>query len=330
MSGGGGPTATAGRGPDAHRALDPAWDRAWRSSPERTIFQSADWYRSWLATVGRHVEPIVLRTRNRRGALVGLALQRDPSASSVAPLSSPWADYHDAVGALDDLAGAALTDALHHLSESVARVELTEVRPGSALARIATRAGLRRAAGATTHAIDLTNPATVARTLDRAEHRKKLRRLRRIGDVQLTHHTRNPVKQERLGRFVAMHRAQWTGRPEAVAPFDGGAVDGFFRELTARCDATVISELTVAGEPVAMRFGFLLDHTYSGYRPCFDQATGDLSPGQLLLRNLVEDLTRRGLHRLDLLRGDHTYKARFADLATTLLTFTTDPPAGHG
>jgi CelD/BcsL family acetyltransferase involved in cellulose biosynthesis len=208
------PGATASEGEDALRALDRSWDDAWRSSQGRTIFQSSDWCWSWLATVGRHVEPIVLRTANRSGSLVGIALQRDPSTSTVGPLSSPWGDYHDTVGAVDDLACATLADALTHVADDGARIELNEVRPGSALAHIATRAGLRPSPGSITHAIDLRNSATVGRIVDRREHRTKMRRMQR---------------------------------------------------------------------------------------------------------------PRHGFHRLDLLRGDHHYKTRFADLTTTSVTFTTHP-----
>ena len=311
----------AASGREAHRALDRAWDDAWQSSPAATIFQSSGWYLSWLATVGHEAEPLVLRASTRDGSLVGVALQWDATTSRVSPLSSPWADYHDVVGAIDDVACGTLADALVGLANEGARIELNEVRPGSALARVAGRAGLRASPGPPTCAIDLCNSATVRRILDRREHVTKMRRLHRIGDVKLVHHTQGPTMEERLRRFITMHRTQWHGRPDAVAPFDGGAVDAFFRELTARCSGAVISELTVEGEPVAMRFGFLWNRTYGGYRPTFDLTMRHLSPGQLLLRSMVEGLVRRGLHRLDLMRGDYEYKGRFADLRTESLTF---------
>jgi CelD/BcsL family acetyltransferase involved in cellulose biosynthesis len=308
-------------GRDALRAFDAGWDDAWRSSGHGTVFQSSGWYRSWLATVGHDAEPIVLHASNRGGGLVGVALQRDASTSTVSPLSSPWADYHDVVGTVDDIACSSIADALVGLVKDGARIELSEVRQGSALGWVAARAGLRASPGTPTSAIDLRKNATVRRVLDRREHVKKMRQLHRLGDVELTLHTCGPTMEDRLGRFITMHRTQWHGRPDAVAPFDGGAVDQFFRELTARCSGTVISEITVDRTPVAMRYGFLWGRTYGGYRPTFDLTMRRLSPGQLLLRALVEDFVSRGLHRFDFMRGDHEHKARFADVRSENLTF---------
>jgi CelD/BcsL family acetyltransferase involved in cellulose biosynthesis len=312
-------------GRDAREVLGPAWDDAWQSSREATIFQSSGWYLSWLDTVGHEAEPIVLRASSRDGSLVGVALQWDASTSTVSPLSSPWADYHDVIGAVDDLASKTLADALIGLANEGAHIELNEVRPGSALARLARRAGLRRSPGTPTHAIDLRNSATVRRILDRREHVTKMRRLHRIGHVQLMHHPQGPTLDERLRRFITMHRTQWRGRPDVVAPFDGGAVDELFRELTARCPGTCISELTVAGEPIAMQYGFLWDRTYRAYRPTYDPAMRRISPGQLLLRSMVDDFAKRGFDRLDLMRGDYDHKAKVADVRNENLTFATGP-----
>jgi CelD/BcsL family acetyltransferase involved in cellulose biosynthesis len=323
----GGEVTASGR--DARRALGPAWDEAWQASHGATIFQSSGWYLSWLDALGHQVEPIVLRASSSDGSLVGVALQWDASTSTISPLSSPWADYHDVIGAIDHLACTTLADALAGLANEGARIELNEVRQGSALARVARQAGLRSSRGTPTHAIDLRNSATVRRILDRREHVTKMRRLHRIGDVKLVHHTQGPTINERLRRFITMHQTQWSGRPDAVAPFDGGAVDEFFRQLTARCSGAVISELTVEGEPIAMRYGFLWNRTYSGYRPTFALAMQRFSPGLLHLRSMVDDFAHRGLHRLDLMRGDHKHKARFADVRNESLTFATGADVGQ-
>ncbi len=322
----GGEVTASGR--DARRALGPAWDEAWQASHGATIFQSSGWScpGSMRSATKSSRSCCALRVATHPGRCRPAVGRVDIDDLTVVVTMGrlPRRDRCHRSPRLHDARRRAAG-----LANEGARIELNEVRQDSALARVARQAGLRSSRGTPTHAIDLRNSATVRRILDRREHVTKMRRLHRIGDVKLVHHTQGPTINERLRRFITMHQTQWSGRPDAVAPFDGGAVDEFFRQLTARCSGAVISELTVEGEPIAMRYGFLWNRTYAGYRPTFDLAMQRFSPGLLHLRSMVDDFAHRGLHRLDLMRGDHKHKARFADVRNESLTFATGADVGQ-
>lgn len=108
-----------------------------------------------------------------------------------------------------------------------------------------------------------------------------------------------------LDRFVAMHKS---------APGDKGDFFGEGRtELFARLLAQPsweIAELRTGDAVVASLFGSQSENAYYLYNSAYDFEYREASPGIVVLYLLIEHLSAGGCRRIDLLKGDETYKFR--------------------
>jgi CelD/BcsL family acetyltransferase involved in cellulose biosynthesis len=250
----------------------------------------------------------------------GLALQISLGpAVTIRPLSSPWADYHDAVGdpfdfdAIESLAWTLR----EFIEETGYTLILDDVVPGGILEKIASYLEFGHSESSTTAAIDLTDSSHTAHVLNRKEHVTKLARLARLGQVICRHHRERDEVLRRMPAFIEMHTNRWLHRIDAVAPFDGGVIDAAFAAMEdhlAPLGQLLLTELTLSGKPIAMYFGFAYSDRYQGYRTAFDLAHRRLSPGHLMLRQMIVDFTAAGFRKLDLMRGGYGYKYEYANL----------------
>jgi CelD/BcsL family acetyltransferase involved in cellulose biosynthesis len=310
--------------------LDERWDELERTAPTTTSFQTRNWYRAWITTVAEAegAVPVIVRvpTDGRLRAAVALQFRTSRGVLVVECLTTPWADYHEAIGDPSDVpAVSALCRGLCHVLDALgAELDLCDVVPGGLLDTVATALGISPTQASVTAAINLRRRGTVARILERREHVRKWRRLERLGDAVLAHWMDRRSIRNRLPAFIAMHQTQWSSRPDAVAPFDGDVVDRGFQAIVdhmAPAGSVVLSELMIDGNPIAMYFGFRHRSWYGGYRTTFDRNWRRLSPGHLLLRGMVADFADLGLIELDLMRDVHDYKALYADLYRSNVRF---------
>jgi CelD/BcsL family acetyltransferase involved in cellulose biosynthesis len=72
----------------------------------------------------------------------------------------------------------------------------------------------------------------------------------------------------------------------------------------------ILSTLHIGDHLVAAHFGIRSDHVLHWWFPVYDPAYAQLSPGWVLLRELVAATPEFGIHRIDLGRGDDEYKRR--------------------
>lgn len=321
-------------GAEAVAVLDQRWDALVSLNPRATVFQSSAWYQAWLETVAdaERASLRVLLAGPREQPRAGLALQLSAAQTGVPtirPLSWPWADYHEAVGSpLDRQAVLGLIDGLRHLRERErVAFDLDELVPGGMLVDIARELGLSESDASPTEAIDLNDAAHVARVLASREHHLKLRRLQRVGAVELDHHATLERVMSQLSTFIEMHREQWRGRADAVAPFDGGVVEAAFTAMVQQLaprGQLLLTVLSVAGAPAAMYFGFVRGRWYGGYRTTFDPQLFRFSPGHLMLRGMISEFGRVGFERLDLMRGAYGYKSAYSSATARNRRFRSD------
>lgn len=322
------------RGADARRALTHEWDELAWANPRATVFQTSHWYAAWMEAVAEHerAEPLVLCVPASGRMRAGLALQisRDP-VPTLRPLSWPWADYHEGVGSpFDDEAVEELAAALGELlAAERCPLVLDDVVGGGILERVARRLGAAESMSSHTAAVDLSNAARVAFILGRREHLLKSRRLGRLGPVACRHHVEPSEIERRMPAFVELHSRRWGARPDAVAAFDGAVIDAAFAAMVRRLaprGLLLLTELTLSGRAVAMYFGFAYGRRYGGYRTAFDEELRRLSPGHLMLREMVADFAAAGFTELDLMRGAYAYKYDYADRAGRNLLFEVGAP----
>jgi CelD/BcsL family acetyltransferase involved in cellulose biosynthesis len=132
---------------------------------------------------------------------------------------------------------------------------------------------------------------------------------RAIGPVRFTADT---VDDGALARVIALKRAQYAatgGRDYFDRP---DRVDLMSRLLHTRGTdfAGILSTLHIGDELVAAHFGIRSDHVLHWWFPVYDPAFAQLSPGWMLLRELVAASPTLGIRRIDLGRGDDEYKRR--------------------
>jgi CelD/BcsL family acetyltransferase involved in cellulose biosynthesis len=300
------------------------WDAACRATPSATVFQTSSWLRCW----SRHVAPIegqtpiLLRWPKTGPMRVGLALQVGDVAGrrTVTPLSWPWADYHEAVAhGLQDADLDAMAAALQNLAGAEeADLMLPDIRGGGVLKRICQRLSGNVTADTPVSRVDLTVPENVTAQAEKKEYIIKRRRLKRGGAMRLVQHRRPEALRLALTRFVALHTRQWAGRDDTVAPFtDPGVLAGFtaFAEELGTDGLIDITELYSGEALVAAYFGFVFRGTYYAYRTAFDRDAFRVSPGHLLLQELLAACAADGLHSFDFMRGGYAYKEAYATWA---------------
>jgi CelD/BcsL family acetyltransferase involved in cellulose biosynthesis len=141
------------------------------------------------------------------------------------------------------------------------------------------------------------------------------RKLGRLGPVTFEHLERRDAILEHLPRFFRQHQER-----SVLAGRDSQFLDHrprrFYEELVRAMDPATELRFGVlrAGDRVAAyHFGFESNGRFLFYKPTFDVALWDYSPGQVLLRALFEYAEARALGVFDFTIGDEEYKHRFAN-----------------
>jgi len=309
-------------GSDAVAALDAEWQAACDRTEGATVFQTAHWLRAWCDAVATREQavPILIRVPTDGPLRLGIAIQRCEEAGTVRlrPLSSPWADYHDAVGDGDqedlDTAARALSQIAERLD---AIIELNDIRSGSLLEAVCARLGGAWAPSTAVSRLDLLNRAHLSTVTGRAEHRNKRRRLERQGPLELVRNRNIDDVLAAFPRFVALHERQWNHRSDVVASFsEPGITESFAAIASALCPHGMLdlTELRQSGRTLAAYFGFVYGDIYYAYRTAFDARYLRFSPGHLMLQSLLQDCATKGITVFDLMRGDYAYKAAYASV----------------
>lgn len=120
---------------------------------------------------------------------------------------------------------------------------------------------------------------------------------------------------EPLARFVELHRSS----PGEKGDFFDTSRERFFASLTAS-NGWEFAELTVGATVVASLFGYRSIDSYYLYNSAIDPMFREVSPGIVVLHQLIEHLVNSGCRRIDLLKGDETYKFRMGAVERHLYT----------
>ena len=113
-----------------------------------------------------------------------------------------------------------------------------------------------------------------------------------------------------LDRFVALHKSSEGPKGVFLQP----GMEIFFRRLGDAFLPRGIFNLTfieIGGQKIAGTIGFRFEGTYYLYNSAFDHAWGHLSPGMVLVGEVIRSAIESGCRAFDLLKGDFGYKYRF-------------------
>ncbi len=139
------------------------------------------------------------------------------------------------------------------------------------------------------------------------KERHEVRRKRRRFEGELgTPVLRRFHGKEAVGSFAAMHRRASGEKGDFMDP----SMENFFASLQAEVGGVVDFLYGDAPDPVAAAFGFEDENVYYLYNSAYEPSAGHVSPGIVLLAELIETTIGAGRDRFDFLKGDETYKFR--------------------
>jgi hypothetical protein len=163
-------------------------------------------------------------------------------------------------------------------------------------------------------------PGDIRRLLDGYSTRRRIKQMKRHGDLNFTRCS----TQEQLDRYLPQFFEQYVERRRgsaAAETFRRPEVQTFFGSLAKALlphGWLHFSVLECAGRPVAFHFGFEFGERLYWYKPSFDPSVARLSPGTVLLSHLVQESLERGLAELDFTVGSEAFKYRYANTQRTV------------
>lgn len=298
-------TVTIVDDPAVLAAMAPEWHALCLSSGAGP-FQSPHWLLPWWAAFGTaRLRVAVLREGAALAGVLPAYVLGEAGGAKMLPVGAGTTDTLDVVGA----GARPLLHALLHraAAEGVARFDLMEVPPGSALRDVQAPAGWRASwqEGESCPVLELAAiPAGIRRKL-----RMNRNRAERAGGW--TTETATPDTLEAcLGALVGLHQARWIADGEPGVLCDP-AVLAFLRHACPRLLAAGLlrlSVLRVGGRVAAAILALLGPGRLYFYASGYDVAQSFVSPGTLLLGAMLDEAQREGRTEAHFLRGREAYK----------------------
>lgn len=316
-------------GPDSFDI--PAWRDLLQRDSRRHVFTTPEWHRLWWDEFSEGKDLIVLEMSegDRPVGIVplyrkvedGRSILRFVGGIDLTDYLGPICSEDDRHAVADAMVGW-LADApdwdefdAHNMPVPFGFAEF--------LAESADRQGLRFSLEQEETAAVLRLPddwETYLAALDSKERhelkRKRRRLLREHPDVVMRTSTPGSLEAD-LKIFVDMHRGTEGHKGHFMKP----EIATFFERI-ARSFIELgwlrLHFLEVGGEAVASTFGFELEDTFYLYNSAYEPEARRLSPGLILVSNLIEDAIDRGLAVFDFLRGPERYKYQLGSEAVPL------------
>jgi len=306
--------ADAGTALDRHRQ---AWNALLTECAVDTVFLRAEWLLACRETFAADAALIVPMAYAGSRLVAAAAFQ--VRGREISFLGQERADYCDVMisGELDDPDAAAVVDRLLAAAlGATSRQHHFMLRHVPAHSRFATllESALTRFHPTVKGRIDA--PAMDMRVVGEKLRKKSLRRhengLRRSGELRLETATGAAGIEPHLDEFFTQHVRRWSG-PGSV--FENPANREFYHAMIRRFDGTGLlrfSRLTLDGRLIAAHLGFLHRGVFTWYKPTFDVDLARRSPGEVLLKGVLEHARDAGAREFDFTIGDEGYKMRFS------------------
>ncbi len=154
----------------------------------------------------------------------------------------------------------------------------------------------------------------MARVLRKDSLLRHERALRKLGDVSIEHFETADAVAALLPALFDQHVERWAGTDSPslfLKPHNRRFYEVVTRELAASREL-LYSAIKLNGRVVAQHFGLRSRDSLLWYKPAFDVSLKRVSPGEVLLKSLVEYAVARDCRELDFTRGGEAFKARFA------------------
>ncbi len=301
---------------ESFASLTSYWTEAGHNLRWDLIFVLPGWLRVWWQTFGSGAE-LYLRSVRQREKIIGIAplLIRGEKASIIG--SADVCDYLDFVvtpGMEKDFFNALLDDLGQ---KGIGQLELKPLRPDSTVLTDLVDIAKERKYGVLCReegvSVELDLPSTwdeylaILSRKQRHEVRRKLRRLREVGNVDY-HYIE--VSQQ-VGDFMDTFLKLFSLSREEKAKFMTTRMESFFRSLTeamAEIGLLRFGVIEIDMLPVAMIMGFDYNDVMYLYNSAYDPQYSYLSVGLLSKILCIEESIQRGGKKWDFLKGGEPYK----------------------
>lgn len=315
--------------------LETAWTSLLQRSHHHSVFQTFPWHVCWWKAF-RASHQLFLILAHRGPELVGIAplmitrekgwLGRRRSHVRFIGSINGASDY------CDFITDPAVPQVLHTLLEEMNagapgfdRIDLSHVPSHSPnRAGIVEYFGSRQAKIAVEFQADALERILGDRDADRkAANKSSLKRHTRFfeksGDLRFRECESEAEILGYLDIFFEQHKAR-RGRTASPSQFLDPAQQDFYRELVReafrhgwlRFDVVLFD-----GAPLAFHFGFEYRRRFIWYKPTFDVRFASRSPGEVLMKFLLDAAISKGLEAFDFTVGAEPFKFRFANRTHT-------------
>jgi CelD/BcsL family acetyltransferase involved in cellulose biosynthesis len=311
--------------------LEAAWNDLLHRSPACGPFQSFPWHVCWWRAFGDPHELFVILAYSG-SRLVGIApmmitrergpvgqVQRNVHFIGSTNHASDYCDFitdPDVPEALD-----ALLEEICASSNRVSRIDLSHF-PSHSPNQARTLEYFKSRGMRTTVEFQADAPVRILgdrkgdlKTANKSSLKRHSGFFQKSGDLRFYRCASEAEIVGYLERFFEQHRAKWA-RTDSPSQFFDTAQQAFYRELVGelfpygwlRFDVVLFN-----GAPLAFHFGFEYRRRFIWYKPTYDIQFASRSPGEVLIKFLLEDAIERKLEEFDFTVGSEPFKYRFAN-----------------
>lgn len=297
------------------------WNELAGTSATNTIFQTFQWHAAWWRSYGAGYKSCIFAGLDR-GRLVGIAPLMISSKGRVSFIGDGRSDFHDVI--VDEPHKAAFLDAVFSLLQGRRKewdsLAFTNIPDSSST--VPTAIALCRKYGlfplvqrdVVNHVLVVAGDPDQARAImDKPDLRRRTNYFLRTGILKYSLIADWSAAERCLPVFFEQHRKRWQ-RNRSLSIFDLPTNRQFYLELLKKllpCSWLHWSMLEFDGKPIAFNFGFDYNGVLTWYKPSFDVAIANRSPGKVLLRHLIGYALEHGRQELDFTVGDELFKQRY-------------------
>lgn len=309
---------------DRRLGADPMWDDLVAASGAPSVFLTSGWLAAWAETLATHP---LLAVRVRQGDRMVAAAAFEATDDGIRFAGNGASDYADIIIAndIDDNAAAqALREVLRTASEAFPganHFDLRRIPPGSRSLGLLTQTGFfvttRQGVEAPCMCMSAAPEKLKKKSLVRHE-----RGLEKCGAVECSTWRNAADVLPRLDGFFDLHVKRWrdTTSPSLFLHEPHRAFYRRAAEHLGTLGALRYTEVSLDGRTLAAHFGFSWLGRFTWYKPCFDPEYAKLSPGEVLIKRLIELAMAEQAACFDFTIGNEAFKHRFATHVPCVVT----------
>ena len=295
------------------------WDKLLDKSSSNTIFLTAGWLHSWQLTHGKDSRLIIVQAF-RFDQLVAAAAFENTAGVLIFAGKGP-SDYSDLIlsndlNSSDEIEVVdALLDGAAKVADNFRYFKLGRVQEGSRpFQHLSSEHGKYRATVTNRTAAPRMDMRVVEEKLKKKSLVRHERKLGKIGELVYIHSKDSKEIYDLLEQLFDQHIARWNNTPYP-SQFVGEISKEFFRQVVLNLGGSGclrFSALRLDGKLVAAHFGFVHAGRYTWYKPSYDVSISKLSPGEVLLKRMLEAARCEEIGVFDFTIGNEAFKLRFA------------------